>query len=312
MDRAAVGKRHHIRQLAARGQVAGDVVAVGSVESKIGRTLTRIEHDCLQLEFVANKIEWRDEVRIAGDDGKCIGGLCVGIAEKRGGKIDIRPLFLNLYHMDKAVRRYGTCLASGVYGRNPCLVLVVVAFDNFHSTMRKQGLNVNVLPFDRHWIVRIGLGSRDEVLDGYEFVVRVKQGMDEHGADKRGNVKPFASGTSSQKAMIEISSVNVGYCLHRLTVKKKRSQTLRPKTSLRVGRTVRLDMNLLTGSVGSVPNRRMVRKGVCGRNSTPQRQGPDFRPALHRIAVAQRVVSNPSRGSVVVYHIVGHGARGYV
>ena len=30
---------------------------------------------------------------------------------------------------------------------------------------------------------------------------------------------------------------------------------------------------------------------------TPQRQGPDFRPALHRIAVAQRVVSNPSRGS---------------
>ena len=65
VDRAAVGKRHHLRQLAAGGQVAGDVVAVGSVESKIGRTLTRIEHDCLQLEFVANKIEWRDEVRIA-------------------------------------------------------------------------------------------------------------------------------------------------------------------------------------------------------------------------------------------------------
>ena len=265
VDGSAVGKRHHLRQLAARWQVAGDVVAVGGVESKIGRTLARIEHDCLQLEFVANKIEWRDEVRIARDDGKCIGGLCVSIAEKRCGKIDIRPLFLNLYHMDKAVRRYGTCLASGVYGRNPCLVLVVVAFDDFHSTMRKQGLNVNVLPFDRHWIVRIGLGSRDEVLDSYEFVVRVKQGMDEHGADKRGNVKPFASGTSSQKAMIEISPINVGYCLHRLTVKKKRSQTLRPKTSLRVGRTVRLDMNLLTGSVISVSDCRMSRKGVCKR-----------------------------------------------
>ena len=34
-----------------------------------------------------------------------------------------------------------------------------------------------------------------------------------------------------------------------------------------------------------------------------QRQGPDFRPAPHRIAVAQRVVSNPSRGSVTLYQI---------
>ena len=34
-----------------------------------------------------------------------------------------------------------------------------------------------------------------------------------------------------------------------------------------------------------------------------QRQGPDFRPAPHRIAVAQRVVSNPSRGSSVFYQI---------
>ena len=34
-----------------------------------------------------------------------------------------------------------------------------------------------------------------------------------------------------------------------------------------------------------------------------QRQGPDFRPAPHRIAVAQRVVSNPSRGSSVLYQI---------
>ena len=153
-------------------------------------------------------------------------------------------------------------MAPGVYGRNPCLVLVVVAFDNFHSTMRKKGLDVNVLPFNRHWIVRIGLGSRDEVFDGYEFVIRVKQSMNEHGADKCGNVEPFAIGTPSQQAMIEISSVDVCYCLHRLTVKKKRSQTLRPKTSLRVGRTVRLDMNPLTSSVGSVPHRRTWRKGV--------------------------------------------------
>ena len=31
-----------------------------------------------------------------------------------------------------------------------------------------------------------------------------------------------------------------------------------------------------------------------------ERQGPDFRPALHRIAEAQRSVDNPSRGSVCI------------
>ena len=73
------------------------------------------------------------------------------------------------------------------------------------------------------------------------------------------------SGTSSQKAMIEISSVNVGYRLHRMFLKVLRPRPFRTGAPLRVGRTVRLDMNLLTGSVGSVPNRQMVRKGVCGR-----------------------------------------------
>ena len=145
---------NHFRQLALRRKVAGNVPAICGVESKVCRTLARIEHDNLSLEFVAHKVERRDEIRIAGNDDKCVGGVCVGIAEKRGGEIDIRPLLLDLYHMDKAVRRCGTCLTSGVYGRNPCLVLVVVAFDDIHSAMRKQGLKVNVLPFDRNWIVR--------------------------------------------------------------------------------------------------------------------------------------------------------------
>ena len=113
-----------------------------------------------------------------------------------------------------------------------------------------------------------------------------------------GSMESKISGTPSQQAMVEIPSINVGYRLHRMLLKVLRPRPFRTGAPLRIGRTVRLDMNLLTGSVGSVPNRQMVRKGVCGRNSTPQRQGPDFRPTLHRIAVAQRVVSNPSRGSM--------------
>ena len=38
------------------------------------------------------------------------------------------------------------------------------------------------------------------------------------------------------------------HCSHLLSIKKEGSQTLRPKTLFRVGRTLRLDMNLLRGS----------------------------------------------------------------
>ena len=154
VDGASIWKRHYVWQLASGGQVARDVVAISSVESQVCWTLTRIENYCLPPEFVTHKVERRDEVRITRNDGKCFGRICVGIAKKRCGEIDISTFLFDLYHMD-----------------------------------------------------------------------------------------------------------NVGYCLHRLTVKKKRSQTLRPKTSLRVGRTVRLDMNLLRGSVLSVSDCRMWRKG---------------------------------------------------
>ena len=261
VDGASIWKRHYVWQLASGGQVARDVVAISSVESQVCWTLTRIENYCLPPEFVTHKVERRDEVRITRNDGKCFGRICVGIAKKRCGEIDISTFLFDLYHMDKAVCGYGTCLTSRVYRRNPCLVLVVVPFDDIHSTMRKDGLKINVLPFDRHWIMRICLGPRDKVPDSYEFVVGVKHGMDEHGADKCCDVKPFASRAFAQQAMIEVASVYVCYSLHRLVLKNKRSQAFRPKTPLRVGRTVRLDMNLLMGSRDSVPYRRAWRKG---------------------------------------------------
>ena len=41
-----------------------------------------------------------------------------------------------------------------------------------------------------------------------------------------------------------------------------------------------------------------------------ERQGPDFRPALHRIAEAQRSVYNPSRGSVGIVPNIIFGRKG--
>ena len=59
---------------------------------------------------------------------------------------------------------------------------------------------------------------------------------------------------SQLQSDVEIAPVDVDYCSHLLSIKKEGSQTLRPKTLFRVGRTLRLDLNLLRGSVGIVPN----------------------------------------------------------
>ena len=48
--------------------------------------------------------------------------------------------------------------------------------------------------------------------------------------------------------VVQVESVDVGYRFHSFPIKKIGPQTLRPKTLFRVGRTLRLDMNLLTGS----------------------------------------------------------------
>ena len=228
--------------------------------------MARIEHDCASLEFVAHEVERRNEIRIAGDYDKSIGGVCVGIAEKRGREIYVRPLLFNLYHMDKAVCGCGTSLASGINGWNPRLVLVVVALDDINAAMRDEGLKVDVLAFNRSGVVRICLGAGREVLDGCEFVVFVKMGMGEHGFDKRSDVKPFAGGESAQQSVVEIAAVDVGYRFHSFPIKKIGPQTLRPKTLFRVGRTLRLDMNLLTGSVHIVPNPVVRNKGANLKN----------------------------------------------
>ena len=267
VDRAAMRPDgDYLGQLAFRRKVAGNVPALCGVEAEVCRALARIENDCPPLEFVAHEVERRDEIRIAGDYDKGIGGVCVGVAEKRGGEIYVRPLLFDLYHMDKAVFGCRTFLTSGIDRWNPCLVLVVVALDDIHAAVRNEGLKVDVLAFNRRGVVRICLGTGREVLDGGKFVVFVKVGMGEHGSDECGDVKPFASGESAQQSVVEIAAVDVGYRFHSFPIKKIGPQTLRPKTLFRVGRTLRLDMNLLRGSTRIVPNSGFGNKGTNLKN----------------------------------------------
>ena len=149
----------YVGKLALRWKVAGDVPAICGVEPKVCWTLTRIEHDGLLLEFMPHKVERRNKVCIPGNNYKCICCVCVGVAKKRGGEIDIRSLLFDFNHVNKSICRCRASLASGIYGWNPCFVLVVVAFNDIHVAMCFDGLNVNVLSFNRCRVVGVCLGS---------------------------------------------------------------------------------------------------------------------------------------------------------
>ena len=98
VDRATVRPDgNHFGQLALRRKVAGNVPAMCGMEAEVCRALSRIEHDCASLEFVAHEVERRNEIRIAGDHDKGIGGVCVGVAEKRGREI-FRKGFIISFH----------------------------------------------------------------------------------------------------------------------------------------------------------------------------------------------------------------------
>ena len=64
-------------------------------------------------------------------------------------------------------------------------------------------------------------------------------------------------GESAQQSVVEIAAVDICNCFHGRFIKERGPQALRPKTPFRVGRALRLDKNLLTGSVSIVSNFRL-------------------------------------------------------
>ena len=177
VDRAAVGERHHVRQLAARRQVAGDVRVVGG--------------DSVQMLGVGwGRIKMQGACASRPRPLRRIG---------RASRVDINPL-------------------KGSVGSLP-----------HHDAWRNEESS-----FLLQWPQPEGWSHaplRQNLAAGLVRVYHIVM-LGARGTNK------FSQSTS-----------------------KMRSQALRPKTPFRVGRTVRLDMNPLTGSVGSVPHRRAWRKG---------------------------------------------------
>ena len=125
----------------------------------------RIEDNDLAAELVADKVEWGYEIRIAADDDERLCSVCVGVLEKFGDEIHVGALLLHLHHMHITFNSILALAAFGVHGRNPRLVLVVVALYDFHAAMRLNGAEVEILPFYCGGIMRIGLHAGGKIFD---------------------------------------------------------------------------------------------------------------------------------------------------
>ena len=147
--------------------IAWDIFAECRMEAKVGQALMWIEYKNLFSEFVSYEVERCRKIGIAADKHERIGGVVVGIFEKFGHNIDVRPFLLHFHNMDISVRGRIAIPALLTDGWYPNLVLVVIAFDYFKAAMRSKSLKVNILPFDGISVVRIGFCPSRKVFYAY-------------------------------------------------------------------------------------------------------------------------------------------------
>ena len=261
VDRAAIGKWNIVWQLVSCRKVRRNVSAVGGMKTKVGSALVRIEYQNLLFEFVTNEIKRSNKVCIAADEHNGVCRVRVCVTKHFGYDVDVGTFFLHFHHMNISISGRSAVLAVWVNGRNPYLVLVVVALYDLYAAMCLDCLKIDILALNSGCVIGIGLNTCSEVFYGNEFVRFVKKRTCE-----RSQVKPLATGSSAKKPEVEVATIDIRNCFHSCQLKMLRSQTLRFGTPLRVGRTVRLDMNPLTGSVGIIPNIISWRNGVWRRN----------------------------------------------
>ena len=258
MDRAAVGKRHHLRQLAARWQVAGDVRVVGGVVHEVGWPVASgIVHKNRLFQLKADNVYWGYVIGVAGDEHIAIGIIPESVGKKSGGQIDIRPLFLELHHASHSPSRIS---ARSAFVRNvwkPYLVPVVVAFHDMDKGLRRKCLEIDVLPSDRLRIIRIWAYAGCKEIDGDDIMLVTKQ-----HPHKLGRIKPLAERVSVEKPIIEVESVYVCNGFLHGTQKLQGPLAFRLEALPRIARGSRSDVNPSRGSWSSLPNRRTACKGA--------------------------------------------------
>ena len=261
VERAAVGKRHHVRQLAPRRQVARDVRVVGGVVHEVRWPVASwIVHKNWLFQLKADNVNWGYVVGVAGDEYIAIRIIPECVGKKGGGQIDIRPLFLEFHHVSHTVSRFPARLAFLRNVWKPYLVSIVVAFHDTDKRLCRKCLEIDVLSCDRLCIIRIWTYASSEEIDGNNVMSVAKQ-----PSHKRGGIKPSTGRVSMEKAIVEVESIDIcnGF-LHRIQ-KLQGPLAFRLEALPRIARGSRSDVNPSRGSLGSVSNRWVVRKGGFGR-----------------------------------------------
>ena len=83
MDRAPVGQRHNLRQLALRRKVAGNLRVISGVILQIGWSVDSwIEYQNLLLQFKTYDIDWCDVIGITRHKHETIGRIAKCVCQK--------------------------------------------------------------------------------------------------------------------------------------------------------------------------------------------------------------------------------------
>ena len=92
MDRAPVGQRHDLRQLALRWKVTGNLCVISGVILQIGWPVNSwIEYQNLLLQFKTYDIDWCDVIGIARHKHETIGRIAEGISKTaRASHLSVR------------------------------------------------------------------------------------------------------------------------------------------------------------------------------------------------------------------------------
>ena len=242
----------YLWKLALRRKVAGDVRIVRSVIADVGEPLMGIKHKHL-LSFSPNEIKWCNEVRITTDESNGVYVVRKNIVKHVSRDVDIRPFLLQLYNANFSVRCFLAVSTLGAYGRHPNLISIVVSLNYLKALDFRNCPQIDSLALDS-----LGIIWKCTDTCGIEFDRSDSMVAFDQCACERKRVKPFDTWIVAEESIIEIPCVNINVCLH--FIKMLRLRPFWIGASPRVGRASRSDVNLLTGSIGIVPNLTAGRK----------------------------------------------------
>ena len=245
VDQAAVGKRHHLRQLATRGQFAGNMRVVGGMVHEVRWSVASwIVHKNWLFQLKADNIYWGYVVGVTGNEYIAISIIPESVGKKGGGQIDIRPLFLELHHANHSVSRMSARLTFLRDVWKPYLVSVVVAFHDTDKRLCRKCLEIDVLSCDRLRIIRIWAYAGCKEIDGDNIMHVTKQHPHKHS-----RIKPSTGGASMETAIVEVESIDIcNSFLHRIQQKLQGPLAYRLEALPRIARGSRSDVNPSRGS----------------------------------------------------------------